>query len=81
MRYQHFRTGTRARGGEGCSTGVENDCVDGAAGGLMETCPFPRLGQSLCLGRGKPEEGERKQWAEPRWLFRQAAAFRLSDDL
>lgn len=47
----------------------------------METCPFPRLGQSLCLGRGKPEEGERKQGADPRWLFRQAAAFRLSDDL
>ena len=60
---------------------MENECVNGAARGLMESCPFPGLGQSSCLGRVKPEEGERKQEAEPHWLFRQAAAFRLSDDL
>lgn len=36
MRYEHFSTGTRARGGEGVRPGAESerDCVNGAAGGL-----------------------------------------------
>ena len=46
--------------------------------------PNPQISQwevKCVYGYPKPEEGERKQEAEPRWLFRQAAAFRLSDDL